>query len=419
MKKILLGTLLALNLYSYQIQNADKDVVLYINKDDDHMSIGCGKDTSSDYRLKVCGGILTDKFKIDKPTLYMDSSTSIDEANDDIVLSVRVNLDRKVEEDVKFKFNTIEGSALKDEDFTEISDETYTISAGSTYIDISVTIKGKDIYELTESFKCKISSSSENASIDLDKDSTLVTINDDDDKPQVKIQDDVSENEDNDQVFTIKFNKELGIDTTVHLKVEHTDTEDGDFKDSKPFDEDVIVPKGTDSLDVTVKIEDDGDSEDDEDFNFKITDVDYATIEDGADKVGTIVDNDDGGMFSDERLKSDIKTLKGSLSKLMNINGVSFNWKRTGNIDIGLIAQNVQNEFPSAIIKDKNGFYKVRYYTLMGPIIEGIKELNKENKKLKVQNEMMKKSLKELQKDIDNIKKVLDFVQKNRDETKS
>ena len=80
--------------------------------------------------------------------------------------------------------------------------------------------------------------------------------------------------------------------------------------------------------------------------------------------------------FSDERLKSNIKTLDGS--KVLKMRGVSF--KKDGKKGSGVIAQELEKVAPELV---KDGEYKsVAYGNLVGYLIEAIKELEARVKEL-------------------------------------
>jgi hypothetical protein len=82
---------------------------------------------------------------------------------------------------------------------------------------------------------------------------------------------------------------------------------------------------------------------------------------------------------SDVRLKENVTTLGGSLDKIQNLRGVSFNWKNDGKADIGVIAQEVEKVFPALVHTDeKTGYKSVEYANLVGPLIEAVKELKTE-----------------------------------------
>jgi acyl-[acyl carrier protein]--UDP-N-acetylglucosamine O-acyltransferase len=83
-------------------------------------------------------------------------------------------------------------------------------------------------------------------------------------------------------------------------------------------------------------------------------------------------------LISDKNLKNNIKTLENALDKVNKLRGVEFNWKDTGNKEIGLIAQEVEQIVPELVI-ESDGTKSVRYPNLVALLIEAIKELG--NKK--------------------------------------
>lgn len=95
---------------------------------------------------------------------------------------------------------------------------------------------------------------------------------------------------------------------------------------------------------------------------------------------------------SDRRFKEGIETLDGSLDKLLRLDGVSFRWKQDGRQDIGVIAQDVEEVFPELVKTDPmTGFKSVQYGNLVAPLIEAIKEQQKEIETLKAEVEALKK----------------------------
>ena len=82
---------------------------------------------------------------------------------------------------------------------------------------------------------------------------------------------------------------------------------------------------------------------------------------------------------SDERLKSDIKTIDNALDKVMNMRGVSFT--KQAEKGIGVIAQEVEKIIPEVVT---DGEYKsVAYGNMVGVLIEAIKEQQKQIDELK------------------------------------
>ncbi|HLD87392.1 MAG TPA: tail fiber domain-containing protein [Candidatus Nanoarchaeia archaeon] len=99
---------------------------------------------------------------------------------------------------------------------------------------------------------------------------------------------------------------------------------------------------------------------------------------------------------SDMRLKEDIRGLSGSLEKIGKVQGVSFNWAKTGESDIGLIAQNVEMVFPELVLTDKKtGLKSIKYANLVAPLIEAIKEQQAQIEELRGQVEELKREKEE------------------------
>jgi len=86
---------------------------------------------------------------------------------------------------------------------------------------------------------------------------------------------------------------------------------------------------------------------------------------------------------SDARLKTDVKPIEQALDKVLAIKGVEFKWKKDNRTDVGVVAQNVAEVFPQIVHKDSEGMMSVEYDSLIGPVIEAIRELKKENDALR------------------------------------
>ncbi len=83
---------------------------------------------------------------------------------------------------------------------------------------------------------------------------------------------------------------------------------------------------------------------------------------------------------SDRRLKTDIRPVEDSLEKLTRLSGVTFEWKKplseeAKRTQLGVIAQEVEAQFPQAVVTDREGVKRVNYPSLIAPVIEAIKEL--------------------------------------------
>ena len=89
---------------------------------------------------------------------------------------------------------------------------------------------------------------------------------------------------------------------------------------------------------------------------------------------------------SDERLKTDISIIENALDNIDKLNGVYYKWKdgHNGNKrELGVIAQDIQRQFPELIHVGADGFLTVDYPRLTGVLIEGVKELRKENNEIR------------------------------------
>lgn len=78
---------------------------------------------------------------------------------------------------------------------------------------------------------------------------------------------------------------------------------------------------------------------------------------------------------SDRRLKKNIQTSQG-LNLILKLRGVRYQWKSNDTTDTGLIAQEVEEVMPEAVVTDSRSGYKaVKYQNMISPLIESTKEL--------------------------------------------
>ncbi|MFT7553382.1 MAG: hypothetical protein ACI9BV_003716 [Rhodothermales bacterium] len=80
--------------------------------------------------------------------------------------------------------------------------------------------------------------------------------------------------------------------------------------------------------------------------------------------------------YSSRRWKSNIQTLPKALETVMQLRGVSYNWKADGKSDIGLIAEEVGAIIPEIVVFEENGVdaMSLDYARLVAVLIEAIKE---------------------------------------------
>ncbi len=84
---------------------------------------------------------------------------------------------------------------------------------------------------------------------------------------------------------------------------------------------------------------------------------------------------------SDMRLKQNVRPLENSLAKLARISGVSFERKQQADMkpevprSIGLIAQDVEKEFPELVYTGADDIKAISYSNMVGVLVEATKEL--------------------------------------------
>ncbi|MDD5077944.1 MAG: tail fiber domain-containing protein [Candidatus Omnitrophica bacterium] len=85
--------------------------------------------------------------------------------------------------------------------------------------------------------------------------------------------------------------------------------------------------------------------------------------------------------WSDIRLKKDITVVKNALDRALKLKGVYYNWKDnefTRNFpegrQIGIIAQEMEKEFPELVLTDKNGYKTIAYDKFTAVLLEAVKE---------------------------------------------
>ena len=127
---------------------------------------------------------------------------------------------------------------------------------------------------------------------------------------------------------------------------------------------------------------------------------------------------------SDARLKKDVHTLTGALDKVLKLRGVSFYWKNreemaalkgvpADSVDygydnvkhIGVIAQELEAEYPELVSTDCNGFKAVEYSAITPILIEAMKELKAEKDELKAEKDALEAKVDRLEKLVEELLK--------------
>ena len=98
---------------------------------------------------------------------------------------------------------------------------------------------------------------------------------------------------------------------------------------------------------------------------------------------------------SDLRLKTDIQPLENTLDKVLRVRGVSYVMKadETKTRKIGVIAQELEQEYPELVATDDKGMKSVSYANLTPVLIEAVKALKAENDALKADLAEIKRML--------------------------
>jgi hypothetical protein len=86
--------------------------------------------------------------------------------------------------------------------------------------------------------------------------------------------------------------------------------------------------------------------------------------------------------ISDCNLKTNIHKIENPLSKIETISGYTYTRTDTGNMETGLIAQEVLRILPEVINYNTNNNYTISYGNMCGILVECIKELNQKIRKL-------------------------------------
>jgi hypothetical protein len=110
---------------------------------------------------------------------------------------------------------------------------------------------------------------------------------------------------------------------------------------------------------------------------------------------------------SDDRLKTNVRTLDNALDKVERLRGVSFEWNdeaesvgaTPGNKQIGVLASEVEQVFPELVSTPDNGYKSVDYTKLTVVLIEAMKEMNKKIATLQDENRELTSRIREIETD--------------------
>lgn len=102
---------------------------------------------------------------------------------------------------------------------------------------------------------------------------------------------------------------------------------------------------------------------------------------------------------SDARLKTNVTPLRTSLDRLLRLRGVAYEWiepEKHGDLrgtQIGMIAQDVEEVFPSWVRTDANGYKSVSYQGFEALTVESFRELKTDNTRLRAENDDLARRL--------------------------
>ena len=88
---------------------------------------------------------------------------------------------------------------------------------------------------------------------------------------------------------------------------------------------------------------------------------------------------------SDERIKTNIKTIENALDKTMQLRGVEYDRTDIEKHQIGVIAQEVEKVLPDVVHTKEDGMKSVAYGNIVALLIESIKELKGEVSELRAE----------------------------------
>lgn len=97
---------------------------------------------------------------------------------------------------------------------------------------------------------------------------------------------------------------------------------------------------------------------------------------------------------SDIRLKENLSKIDKSLEKLLKISGYQYHWNKIAQemypertmLDVGVLAQEVKEIVPSAVVEREDGYLAVKYEKLIPLLVEAVKALKAEIEDMKREN---------------------------------
>ena len=102
--------------------------------------------------------------------------------------------------------------------------------------------------------------------------------------------------------------------------------------------------------------------------------TDLFSFTQGGDLTLRYLNTDGVNETSDERLKKNIQTVPAALDKVMQLRGVSFDWRDGLDSGLGVVAQEVEAVVPEMVHTGEDGYKSVKYSQISALLIEAVKE---------------------------------------------
>ena len=121
---------------------------------------------------------------------------------------------------------------------------------------------------------------------------------------------------------------------------------------------------------------------------------------------------------SDLRYKKDITSLTTSLNQVTQQQGVNYYWKTEAypqqnfseDLQIGLIAQEVEKIYPELVHTDSEGYKTVDYSKLTPILVEAVKELKAQNDQLKARADTKDAEMEQLNERLQNLEAAINTI---------
>ena len=127
---------------------------------------------------------------------------------------------------------------------------------------------------------------------------------------------------------------------------------------------------------------------------------------------GQILSNADVVAYSDARMKTNVVKIESALDKVSKISGYTYDMQGIefgGQRQAGVLAQELKEVLPEAVVTDDNGYYAVRYTNIIPLLIEALKEEKSKRESLEDEVMSLKEENKTLQERLAKIERMLDI----------